>query len=229
MPITSILTRNSETLFYLELDAVLEETIEASAELTAYPIETGVQAVDHRVLQPIKWIMTGGLSNNPARVRATDFTGLLSDLVDQAGPAGQFGFGQFGLGVAAGFLSGPDETRASEALYLILNDLWANGTVFDVNTGDITLLNMSVTKVTRTNSPDNDGALIFQVEMQELPTLDRIREGGNAATRIQPTTDPNDESSRSIGRRVNHGLVQLREISDELREEALALIQRRPR
>lgn len=224
MPITTILTRNSEYLEYLELDAVLEETIEASAELTGYPAETGVQVVDQRVLQPIKWTMTGGLSNNPVRVRATDFTGLLSDLVDQAGAAGQFA-----LGAAAGFLSGPDETRASEALYTILNRLWAQGVTFDVQTGDITLLNMSVTKVTRTNSPDNEGALIFQVELQELPTLDRIREGGNAATRTQPTTDPNDESSRSIGRRVNHGLVQLREISDELREEALALIQRRPR
>ncbi|MCE2029297.1 phage baseplate protein [Sessilibacter corallicola] len=200
-------------------DAVLEETVNAEAQLTGYTAESGVSVVDHRVLSPIKWTMTGGLSNNPLRISATDFTGLLSDIVENSiGDLIGNGAAQLGLGLAAGLLSGPAETRTSEAMYSLLLDLWASGEEFDVVTGDITLVNMSVVKVSRTNDIDNEGALIFQVELQELPRLGRIQQQGGTGIK-RPTTDMSEPSATSIGDRVNRGLVSLREVGETINEE----------
>src|SRR5690625_7563335 len=76
MSILSILTRQSPTIAGYQFDAVLEDTFEASVELTRYPVESGVKVADHRIINPMKYFITGAISNNPLRV--IDVQGLIA-------------------------------------------------------------------------------------------------------------------------------------------------------
>ena len=69
----------------MNFDAILEDTLEASVTLSDYPIEIGSRSNDHRIKNPIRWRMTGGISNNPLSVSVTDFTGLISDVSSDNG------------------------------------------------------------------------------------------------------------------------------------------------
>ena len=54
MSIISIFTKRSPTMGGVEFDAVLEDTLDLSVEVTSYPIESGVRISDHRIMQPIQ-------------------------------------------------------------------------------------------------------------------------------------------------------------------------------
>ena len=164
--IVTLFTRKSPTISGIEFDAVLEDTFDLEVVNTTFVIEAGATAVDHRVIQPIRWSLVGAVSNNPLRVSATDFVGGLSNFVP-GGLAGTV------AGLASGFLAGSEDTRASSALeQLIL--MATSGESFDVDAGDIQLPNMVIDRIRRTKNPENEDALIFIAELRELPTLDTL-------------------------------------------------------
>lgn len=181
MSLISIFTRSAPQLGGLEFDAVLEDTLDAAVNITGYTVEAGAPIGDHRVILPVRWTLTGGVSDNPLTTSITDFTGALtSDL-------GGVGAGIAGL--SAGFLAGGDQTRASSALELLL-DMMRNGEPFDVDAGDIILKDMTIQRIRRTKNSQSEGALIFIAELVEWPTLKTALSAINPDPSVLPPGDP---------------------------------------
>ncbi|WP_289281570.1 MULTISPECIES: phage baseplate protein [unclassified Methylophaga] len=167
MSVINLLFRQSPKLAGYEFDAVLEDTIDASIQLTRYPVESGAMVNDHRIINPIKYYLTGAVSNNPIKPILTDFVGLATE-IDSNNP-----YIATIAGLSIGFLSGSNETRASSALQFLI-DLMVVGLPFDVDTVDANLANMVITRISRTSNAQNENGLIFIAELQELITLDRL-------------------------------------------------------
>jgi hypothetical protein len=194
MSIINIFTRKAPTIAGYSFDAVLEDTLEASVEVTTYPVESGVRVADHRILNPFVWRLSGAVSNNPLKVQLTDFLGgALSNLTDNPIVAGV-------AGLSAGWLSGTDDTRASTALEFLINLMLA-GDPFDIDAGDITLKNMVITRLSRTKEPRNENGLEFIAELQELITLDRIAQIGQPSVEQLRTGDPSESAAAKAVRR----------------------------
>ncbi|MGL5282297.1 MAG: phage baseplate protein [Plesiomonas shigelloides] len=168
MSIVNLFTRGAApTIGGYSFDAVLEDTLDISVELTSYPVESGARVNDHRIINPIKWSLTGAVSNNPLTPTITDFLGgTLSNLTDNPYVATV-------AGLSAGWLAGSAETRSSTTLQLLIG-LMMTGDPFYVDAGDIQLNNMVITRLSRGKDPSNEGGLIFVAELQELISLDRL-------------------------------------------------------
>ena len=195
MSIVNLFTKQAPTIAGYSFDAVLEDTFEATVEVTTYPVESGVRVSDHRILQPFKWSMVGAISNNPLKIQITDFLGgALSNLTNNPLVATI-------AGLSAGFLAGSDETRASTTLQFLIT-LMQSGDPFTIDAGDITLHNMVITRLSRTKDPTNENGLIFIADLQELITLERISFVG------PPTQDQlrdGDQTKSAITRVVSRG------------------------
>lgn len=208
MSIVNIFTKQAPNLSGYEFDAVLEDTFEASVELTTYPIESGVRVSDHRILQPLRWSMVGAVSNNPLKVQVTDFlAGGLSNLANEnpwvAGVAG----------LSAGWLAGDNSTR-SRAVLDLLRELMSAGEPFTVNAGDVTLKNMVITRLSRTKDATNENGLIFVADLQELITLDRISAIETRASSTPPPVSKlrdGDPAQSACARAVKKGQQMTRE------------------
>lgn len=210
MSIINLFTKQAPTLAGYSFDAVLEDSLEASVEWTSYPVETGVNVNDHRIIQPVKWTLTGAVSNNPLQVQITDFlTGGLSNLTNNPYVATV-------AGLAAGFLSGSDETRSSTTLEFLIN-LMVAGEPFDIDAGDIQLQNMVIGRIGRTKNPENEQGLIFVADLQELITLDRIPQSGQPSQTMLRDGDPAKSSVSSL---IRKGRVLTKEASDAVNNAA---------
>jgi hypothetical protein len=193
--IVQLFTKQAPTIAGYSFDAVLEDTFEATVEVTTYPIESGVRVSDHRILQPFKWSLVGAVSNNPLKVQLTDFLGgALSNLTNNPLVASI-------AGLSAGFLAGSDETRASTTLQFLIV-LMQSGDPFTIDAGDITLNNMVITRLSRTKDPSNENGLIFIADLQELITLERISFVGPPAP---DQLRDGDQSKSAITRAINRG------------------------
>lgn len=210
MSIINLFTKQAPTLAGYSFDAVLEDSLEASVEWTSYPVETGVNVNDHRIIQPVKWTLTGAVSNNPLQVQITDFlTGGLSNLTNNPYVATV-------AGLAAGFLSGSDETRSSTTLEFLIN-LMVAGEPFDIDAGDIQLQNMVIGRIGRTKNPENEQGLIFVADLQELITLDRIPQSGQPSQTMLRDGDPAKSGVSSL---IRKGRVLVKEASDAVNNAA---------
>lgn len=210
MSIINLFTKQAPTLAGYSFDAVLEDSLEASVEWTSYPVETGVNVNDHRIIQPVKWTLTGAVSNNPLQVQITDFlTGGLSNLTNNPYVATV-------AGLAAGFLSGSDETRSSTTLEFLIN-LMVAGEPFDIDAGDIQLQNMVIGRIGRTKNPENEQGLIFVADLQELITLDRIPQSGQPSQTMLRDGDPAKSGVSSL---ISKGRVLAKEASDAVNTAA---------
>lgn len=188
MSLVSVFTRVAPTLGGIEFDAVLQDTLDASVELTGYTVESGATIADHRVVNPMSYQLVGGVSDNPIKASITDFTGALT------GNAG--GAGAAVAGLSAGFLAGSDETRSASALELLL-ELMRAGEPFDVDAGDIVLKDMVVTRIRRTKDANTDNALIFTAELSEWPSLKTAFSGVEPDISILPEGDPAQSQAAS--------------------------------
>lgn len=160
-----------------QFDAVLEDTFEASIELTRYPIESGLSVNDSRIINPKKWFVTGAIGSKPLKP-LIPFSGDTSSLYGLAAGAASSLFRDNPFiaavaGMSSAFLAGTPESRASASLEFLMS-LMMKGLPFDVDAVDIQLKNMVITKISRTKDPENESGLIVVLEMQELITLDRI-------------------------------------------------------
>lgn len=195
MSIVNLFTKQAPTINGYSFDAVLEDTLELTVEVTTYPIESGVRVSDHRILQPFKWSLVGAVSNNPLKVQLTDFLGgALSNLTNNPLAASV-------AGLSAAFLAGSDDTRASTTLQFLIV-LMQSGEPFTIDAGDITLQNMVITRLSRTKDPSNENGLIFVADLQELITLERIAFVGPPAP---DQLRDGDQSKSAITRVINRG------------------------
>lgn len=204
MSIINLFTKQAPTIAGYSFDAILEDNLEASVEWTTYPVETGVNVNDHRIIQPVTWSLTGAVSNNPLKVQLTDFlAGGLSNLTSNPYVASV-------AGLAAGFLSGSDETRASTTLQFLLN-LMVEGSPFDIDAGDIQLQNMAISRIGRVKDNSNEQGLIFVADLVEIITLDRIPQSGQPSQAVLRDGDPAKSGVAGI---IRKGRQVAKEASD---------------
>lgn len=214
MSIINIFTKQAPTIAGYSFDAVLEDSFEATVEWTTYPVETGVNVNDHRIIQPVTWTLTGAVSNNPLKVQLTDFlAGGLSNLTNNPYVAAV-------AGLAAGFLAGSNETRASTTLEFMIN-LMVAGEPFDIDAGDIQLQNMVITRIGRTKDISNETGLVFVCDMQELITLDRLVTLGQPA---QTQLNDNDPSKSSLASVIKKGQQTLKDASAAVNDAANSVL-----
>ena len=194
MSLINIFVAKSPTLNNIEFDAVLEDTFEASVELTGYEIELGARASDHRIIKPFKWSIVGAVSNTPLQPGVVDFVGgLLSNSTDS-------GIASTVAGLSAGFLAGSSETRSSAALDALLT-LMTTGEPFDIDAGDIQLTNMVIGNIRRTKDASNEGGLIFEAELQEYPTLQTTLSNNQPIASQLNQNDPSASQASAVNNR----------------------------
>lgn len=210
MSIINLFTKQAPTIAGYSFDAILEDSLEASVEWTTYPVETGVNVNDHRIIRPVSWTLTGAVSNNPLKVQLTDFIGGgLSNLTNNPYVATV-------AGLAAGFLSGSDETRASTTLEFLLS-LMVEGSPFDVDAGDIQLKNMAISRIGRTKDASNETGLIFVADLVEIITLDRIPVSGQPSQSMLRDGDPAKSGVAGV---IQKGRQVAKEASDAVNNAA---------
>lgn len=214
MSLINLLVKRGPQLGSLQFDAVLSDDLDASVDIVQYPIETGAPIADHIIYQPIRYTMTGAVSNNPLKVSITDFTGALTNLVDD-NP-----FTAVGAGLFAGWLSGSNETRSSTTLNTLL-DFMYSGQVFTVDTGEITLNNMVIQRIGRSKDPENENGLIFVAELQQIVTLDRVANGSQPA---QYQLNSNDVSSTSISGLIERGYINVKTAATNVASQVTTLL-----
>lgn len=214
MSLINLLVKRGPQLGSLQFDAVLSYDLDASVDIVQYPIETGTPIADHIIYQPIRYTMTGAVSNNPLKVSITDFTGALTNLVDD-NP-----FIAAGAGLFAGWLSGSNETRSSTTLNTLL-DFMYSGQVFTVDTGEITLNNMVIQRIGRSKDPENENGLIFVAELQQIVTLDRVANGSQPA---QYQLNSNDVSSTSISGLIERGYINVKTAATNVASQVTTLL-----
>jgi hypothetical protein len=214
MSLINLLVKRGPQLGSLQFDAVLSDDLDASVDVVQYPIETGTPIADHIIYQPIRYTMTGAVSNNPLKVSITDFTGALTNLVDD-NP-----FIAAGAGLFAGWLSGSNETRSSTTLNTLL-DFMYSGQVFTVDTGEITLNNMVIQRIRRSKDPENENGLIFVAELQQIVTLDRVANGSQPA---QYQLNSNDVSSTSISGLIERGYINVKTAATNVANQVTTLL-----
>lgn len=214
MSLINLLVKRGPQLGSLQFDAVLSDDLDASVDIVQYPIETGTPIADHIIYQPIRYTMTGAVSNNPLKVSITDFTGALTNLVDD-NP-----FIAAGAGLFAGWLSGSNETRSSTTLNTLL-DFMYSGQVFTVDTGEITLNNMIIQRIGRSKDPENESGLIFVAELQQIVTLDRVANGSQPA---QYQLNSNDVSSTSISGLIERGYINVKTAATNVANQVTTLL-----
>lgn len=191
MSIVTLFTKTAPTLGGYAFDATLEDTLEIGVELAEYPIETGAKITDHRIINPMRWYLTGAVSDNPLTPTLTDFAGgALSNLTSNPWIAGV-------AGLSAGWLSGSEQTRSSSALEMLINLAYV-GEPFDINAGDIYLKNMGILRISRTKDPENEAALIFVAELREVITLARLPLVGQPSQYQLPADDPAQSGAAAL-------------------------------
>lgn len=195
MSLLSIFTPNAPTMAGYEFDAVLEDTFEASVDLTGYTIELGARVSDHRIVNPFRWSIVGAISNTPLKAGLTDFVGgATSNFIGNSGIASTV------AGLSAGFLAGSSETRASSTLDFLIT-LMTTGEPFDVDTGDVQLTNMVIVNLRRTKDPSNENGLIFEADLQEYNVLTTVLRKNQPSTAILNANDPSVSQASALTNR----------------------------
>ncbi len=204
MSLISLFTKQAPTLGVgdgaIEFDAVIEDTLEAEVTYTKYPIELGANASDHAIVEPVRYVIVGAISNNPVKIGVMDFAaGAVSNLFDSGLASAVLG----NVGAIAGYLGGSEKTRAQDTIDKLL-ELMRLRKPFSVSAGDTDLENMVITKISRTKTAANEGGLEFRAELQELPTIEL------AVSRNSPKQDQlrkGTPESTQAAADVNHGEV----------------------
>lgn len=196
MALITVFNRLSPSLGAFQFDAVLEDRFEMSLEFPDYPIETGARVVDHRVIKPLMYSITGAVSNNPLiPISAEDL--ILGGITNALSRSG---LGSMLPSIPASFLAGGNETRASSALEFLVQ-MAANAMPMDVDAVDIQLQNMVIENIRRTRDPENENGLIFIADLRELITVDRLNQRIGTNPDNMPDGDPVKTAAGTVNNR----------------------------
>lgn len=199
---------NSPLLANYTFDAITEQAVTLSVDVPSYPIETGVQIADHRVIQPMEYMLHGIISNKKLEVSVTDFAGgLVSNLVDNPAIAAV-------AGMSAGYLAGSDSTRATAAFEELIQ-LMESHIPFDVDTGDMILKNLCIVEIRREINAENENALEVELRLREMITLDRITTDGQPSHSIVRKDTDTEKSGSGIVSKIQGGLKSLQDAGSE--------------
>ena len=188
MSLTSIFAKSPPRIGinneWLTFDAVIEDALEFTVDYTQFPIEIGADASDHGIIRPATQVMTISISNNPFSSGAIPSAiGFVSNFIDS-------GVGTIVAGLSAGFLDDSGEPRAKSVLEFFVTLMYSR-VPFDVDSVDMQMKNMVITKLRRTRNISTEGGLVLIAEMQELPLL------STTISNNQPSTDQLNEGDPS--------------------------------
>lgn len=215
MSLLSLFSKSAPTLAGIQFDAVLEDTLETEVQNTGFTIESGVRAADHRIILPFRWSLIVAVSDNPIKPMFTDFIGgALSNLTDNA-------LVSTVAGLSASALAGSEEARSSNVLNALI-ELQTSGTAFDIDAGDIQLSNMVINRIRRRKTPDNEGGLIAEVELQELPTLSTVVSANSQPAQNQLQDE--DPSKSQIGALVDKGEQLVSDVGDSINSAVSSVV-----
>lgn len=197
-----IFTSEAPKIGPLEFDVIFQDTLESTVELALYPLEIGADAADHRIILPKMYSLTGAVSNTPLTIGLETLESIgveaLSSLFSSS-------IASEVAGLAAGFLAGSDDTRASATLSMLLA-IQASGEPFDLTTGYINLSNMTILSIRSTRTPRTEGGFTFTADLQEMPrvetvlrqntpTNDQLRDGDPSGTQASPVANQGEVST----------------------------------
>ena len=207
MNVFTALTRTTPALAGVKFEAVVESTLTASVETTGYPLESGVDVVDHALIVPMEYTMTILASNNPLQPGVTDFIGgAVSNFVPDA-LAGI-------AGMSAGLLSSSKETHGSAVLKSLINNMVTRQPI-TVTDGDITLNDMLITNITRTRTVENEDGLEAEITLQELPLIERVQQD-----QLSKNLTVGDPSEARAGGFIAQGQAKIADAGEKIRKGA---------
>ena len=212
MSILTLLTKEPPKIGEYSFDAVLEDEIDLTSTITTYPVETGAEISDHRIINPAKYRLTIVMTNSPLAQEIPDFSssisgGLLSNLTKNPVVAAV-------SGLSAGFLASSDSTRASSAFDKLI-ELMESEQPFDIDTGDRFLKDMMVVRITRKRDPSNENAMVASVELQEYISIDRLTKDGQPSHKVLRSGSP-EQSSCSMF--VSKGVTTVKNAGEKARK-----------
>ena len=217
MSLINLFTRKAPTFNIdggiISFDAVLEDTLEASVEYTSFPLEIGANGSDHGIIQPITWTITGLASNNPLGLEPSQITGFLTNFFDIPGLSAI-------AGLAAGFLSGSNETNAGATLQLLLGLMYLREP-FDIDAVDVQLSNMVIINIARTKTAVNENGLEFTAELMELPLISTVITTNQPGQSQLRDFDPAKTQSTAL---VKKGEVSILESSEDTLTKAALIL-----
>lgn len=186
-------------------DTITEQALTLSVEVPTYPIENGVQIADHRVIQPMEYMLHGIVSNSGTlEASVTDFAGgVVSNLTNNPVVAAV-------AGMSAGYLAGSDSTRATAAMEELIK-IMESHTPFDVDTGDMILRNLCIVEIRREITLENENAAEVELRLREMITLDRITTDGMPSHSIVRDDTDTEKSGSGIVSKMQGGLKSLKD------------------
>lgn len=212
MGLLTLLTREPPKIAGYEFDAVLEDELDFSVTVPSYPVESGAEISDHRIINPCRYRITVAISNTPLSQSLLGFAGsmaggLVPNLTDNPLVAAV-------AGMSAGFLASSDGTRASAALEHLIQML-EGAKPFDVQCGDITLKNMVITRITRRKDPENEGGLVAVLELQEFISLERLQSDGQPSHKQLRQDSPEQSACSKL---VDKGVTAVKEAGTKIKD-----------
>lgn len=209
MSLINIFVRGKYHIADFSFDAVLSDETELSAEITSYPLESGAQISEHKIVQPIRYRISGINSNTPLNVINWSLAGgfasnFVSDKVTNiASPI---------AGLSSAFLSGSKDSVSAGTWDRFIDFIEKEETL-EVTAGEIILKDMCVTKVVRNRDPENENAFAFELELQEVIRINRISDKG---TINHQQLKKNSPESKGITGIVDRGKQMLQDVSSSI-------------
>ena len=208
MSLINIWTRKAPEIAGFSFDAVLEDELGFSVTTPTNPVESGASIADHRIINPCRYYIRGVVSNTP--FTAVSLVGGLAGGVVSKLTANPVVASISGL--SAGFLASTNDTRASSALQQLVAILEGQKP-FDVQTGFATLSNMHVTELRCYRDPETENALMFEMTIQELITLDRLNESGQPS---HLNLKSGSIEQGAISKAVSKGMATLKSVGNSV-------------
>lgn len=192
-------------------DAVIEQAFTASVDMPSYPIENGVQIADHRIIQPMEYVIHGVISNTPLKVSLLDFAGgLVSNLTSNPAVAAV-------AGLSAGYLSGSEGGRALAAMEELMQLMEAQQP-FNVDTSDMYLRNMQIVEIHREMTPENEQGAEIELRLREMITLNRLNTDGMPSHNIVRPDTATEKSGSGITAKISGGLKTLKDAATNAKD-----------
>lgn len=196
MAVTGLFIRTKRDFAGIKLDAVLNETYSSPVELTKNPVEFGAEIVDHAIIKPKQYSITGSVSNTQLSL-----AGAISDIVDNV-------TGLFGDSTGQGLTRSQSAYQALEAVKNAREPI-------DVQSGLGLLKNMVILDIKVTQEKNNvlfftaplEEAIIVETEVLSFPASslsgdDSLQGASPVNQGVQQPQTPSGSQSKSLAAKL---------------------------
>lgn len=195
------------------IDGVFENKLSLSIDKTTYPIEIGAEATDHAIIQDIKYNLKGGVSNISTGLSITNIaTGVASNFIGSLGST---------VLTTATSAALSEDDKSAKALRTLMGKL-TEKKIFSIFTGEIQIDNLMITSFERIRDPSNENALIFDIEMTEMKTIDLLT-GESTSFEPNPDNVQDDNTKSQAAKLMEKGQKAFSSVSESTAKEFSSL------